>query len=164
MTGWPISFGRRARGRARLAPYLPPRLSAATLRSMPPWVGGSACSVKHENTTDQLIQGPHGVSALTALSGERLARRSKRHTRQSRPGNRVGRGAAGRAGHDLCPPSGKNPEKNDGSGASSNAHRGRTDYEASIEVARRLVKEQGLRLIPLDQRPDDHRGSGHGYR
>lgn len=149
MSAWPITFDDVLRARERIRPHLTP----TPLRSYAPLDeavgGGIRVFVKHENhNVTGAFKARNGMSVMTALSAEERRRGVVAATR----GNH-GQGVswAGRilgVPVTICVPVGNNPEKNEamrGYGATL-VEEGR-DYEEAVEMADRLVRERGLRLV-----------------
>jgi threonine dehydratase len=162
MTAWPITPEDVNAARDRLRPHLPP----TPLRSYPTLdeaVGaGVRVLVKHENFQPTgAFKVRNGLSALTALSRDELARGVVAATR----GNHgLGLAWAGRrlgAPVTVCVPLGNSPEKNAavrGLGARL-VEEGR-DYDESVAAAERLVREEGLRLVHSTNDPAVVAGAG----
>lgn len=146
---WPISFDEVLQARARIRAYLEP----SPLRSyalLDETVGaGIRVLVKHENFNPTgAFKVRNGLNAVAALSPEER----RRGVVAASTGNHgQGLAYAGRllgAPVCVCVPVGNNPEKNDsmrGLGATV-VEEGR-DYDESVEVAERLVREKGLCLV-----------------
>jgi threonine dehydratase len=146
---WPIAPADVLAARARIRPWLAP----TPLRAYAPLddaVGrGIRVLVKHENhQPTNSFKVRNGLSAVTALDAEARRRGIVGATR----GNH-GLGLA-YAGHllgapvTICVPRGNNPEKNEamrGWGAAL-VEEGR-DYDESVLVAERLVRERGLTMV-----------------
>jgi threonine dehydratase len=149
MAAWPISFEDILHARRRLRPHLPP----TALRDYPPLdeaVGaGIRVLVKHENhQPTNAFKARNGLAVMTALDAEERGRGVVAATR----GNHgLGLAYAGRllgVPVTICVPRGNNPEKNEalrGYGAEL-VEDGR-DYDDAVEVANRLVRQRGLRLV-----------------
>ena len=146
---WPIEFHDVLEARERIRPYLPP----TPLRKYAPLdraVGnGIRVWVKHENhNPTNSFKARNAMSALAALPAEARERGIIGATR----GN-WGQGLAWAGGLlgvsvTVCVPVGNNPEKNAamvGFGAEL-VEEGR-DYDESVEVAERLVRERGLTMV-----------------
>jgi threonine dehydratase len=149
MSDWPITYEDVLAARERLLPQLAP----TPLRSYPALDeavgGGIRVLVKHENFQPTgAFKVRNGLSALSALDAQERRRGVVAATR----GNH-GLGIAW-AGQRLCipvtvcVPLANNPEKNAAVRAlgARLVEEGR-DYDESVLVAERLVREQGLRLV-----------------
>lgn len=148
-TTWPIELDDVLAARERIRPFLEP----TPLRHYEPLDqavgGGVIVLVKHENhNPTNSFKVRNGLSAMTALSADERTRGVVGATR----GNHgQGLAYAGRllgAPVTICVPVGNNPEKNEamrGFGAEL-IEEGR-DYDESIVVADRLVRERGLTLV-----------------
>jgi len=146
---WPITFADVLAARERIRPHLPP----TPLRSYAPLDaalgGGVRVLVKHENHCPTgAFKARNGMAVMTALdSGER-----RRGVVAATRGNHgAGLAWAGRivgVPVTVCVPVGNNPEKNvamRGFGAEL-VEEGR-DYDEAVEVADRLVRDRGMRLV-----------------
>ena len=149
MTVWPIALADVEAARERLRPHLPPT-PLRSYAALDEAVGaGIRVAVKHENFQPTgAFKVRNGLSALTALTRERLERGVVAATR----GNHgLGLAWAGRrlgAPVTVCVPIGNSPEKNAavlGFGARL-VEEGR-DYDESVAAAERLVRERGLHLV-----------------
>jgi threonine dehydratase len=146
---WPISFDDVRRARERLRPYLDP----TPLRRYEPLDaavgGGVRVLVKHENhLPTNAFKARNGLAVMTALGAEERERGVVAATR----GNHgLGLAHAGRllgVPVTVCVPLGNNPEKNEalrGYGATL-IEEGR-DYDEAVQVADRLVRDRGMRLV-----------------
>jgi threonine dehydratase len=162
MTASPIAFADVEAARERLPPYLartPLRAYAALDAALG---AGIRVLVKHENFQPTgAFKVRNGLSALTALSPERLKRGVVAATR----GNHgLGLAWAGRrlgAPVTVCVPVGNNLEKNAaivGLGARL-VEEGR-DYDESVAAAERLVREEGLHMVHSTSDADVVAGAG----
>jgi threonine dehydratase len=162
MTASPIAFADVEAARERLRPYLArtPLRRYATLDEA---LGARLrVWVKHENFQPTgAFKVRNGLSALTALSPERLKRGVVAATR----GNHgLGLAWAGRrlgAPVTVCVPVGNNLEKNAaivGLGARL-VEEGR-DYDESVAAAERLVREEGLHMVHSTSDADVVAGAG----
>jgi threonine dehydratase len=152
---WPIEFHDVLEARQRIRPYLPPtpfRNYAALDRAVG---NGIRVWVKHENhNPTNSFKARNAMSALAALPIEARERGIIGATR----GN-WGQGLAWAGGLlgvsvTVCVPVGNNPEKNAamvGFGAEL-VEEGR-DYDESVEVAERLVRERGLTMVHSTNEP-----------
>jgi threonine dehydratase len=148
MTDWPITLDDVLAARDRLRPYLSP----TPLRDYQPLDaavgGGIRVLVKHENFQPTgAFKIRNGLSFMTALPDDARKRGVVAATR----GNH-GLGIAW-AGHQLgvrvtiCVPVGNNPEKNDMTRAlGARLIESGRDYDESVEVAQRLVRDEGMTL------------------
>jgi threonine dehydratase len=162
MTAWPITPEDVNAARDRLRPHLPPT-PLRSYTTLDEAVGaGVRVLVKHENLQPTgAFKVRNGLSALTALSGDELARGVVAATR----GNHgLGLAWAGRrlgAPVTVCVPLGNSPEKNAavrGLGARL-VEEGR-DYDESVAAAERLVREEGLHLVHSTNDPAVVAGAG----
>jgi threonine dehydratase len=149
LSDWPIALEDVLAARERLRPHLPP----TPLRAYP---GLDAAAghrlrvlVKHENFQPTgAFKVRNGVSALTALDPDARGRGVVAATRGNHglglawAGQRLGVQVA------VCVPEGNNPEKNAAMRAlgARLLEEGR-DYDESVAVAERLVREEGLHLV-----------------
>jgi threonine dehydratase len=152
---WPIEFHDVLEARQRIRPYLPAtplRNYAALDRAVG---NGVRVWVKHENhNPTNSFKARNGMSVLAALPAEARKRGVIGATR----GN-WGQGLAWAGGLlgvsvTVCVPVGNNPEKNAamvGFGAEL-VEEGR-DYDESVEVAERLVRERGLTMVHSTNEP-----------
>ncbi|HEX3528405.1 MAG TPA: threonine/serine dehydratase, partial [Thermoanaerobaculia bacterium] len=145
----PIHFEDALAARERIRPFLP----ATPLRSYPALddeIGaGIRVLVKHENhQPTNAFKIRNALSALTLLSAEQ---RSRGVVAATRGNHGMGVALAGRllgAPVTICVPVGNNPEKNlaiRGYGATL-IEQGR-DYDETVDVAKALVRDQGLHLV-----------------
>ncbi|MBI4169854.1 MAG: pyridoxal-phosphate dependent enzyme [Acidobacteria bacterium] len=144
-----MSYADVLAARDRIRPHLPP----TPLRSYAPLdaaVGeGIRVLVKHENhNPTNSFKARNGLSVMTALGAEE---RRRGVVAAARGNHGLGVAWAGKLTGTpvtICVPVGNNPEKNEavrGYGAAL-VEEGR-DYDESVEVAARLVRERGLRLV-----------------
>jgi threonine dehydratase len=146
---WPITYDEVLQARERLRPHLAP----TPLRSYPALdtaVGrGIRVLVKHENFQPTgAFKVRNGLSALTALDeGERrrgvvAATRGNHGLGVAWAGRRLGVPVT------VCVPCGNNPEKNEAVRAlgARLVEEGR-DYDESVSVAERLVRDEGLHIV-----------------
>ena len=149
MGAWPITIADVLQARKRIRDHLP----KTPLRRYTPLddaVGyGIRVWVKHENhQPTQAFKARNALAALTALSDEEKKRGVVGATR----GNHgAGLAWAGQMLHvpvALCVPVGNNPEKNEAMrGYGAEVIEDGVDYDASVLVADRLVKERGMTLV-----------------
>lgn len=143
---WPITWDDIVAARRRIAPHLTP----TPLRHYPALdaeVGnGIRVLVKHENhLPTNAFKARNALSFMTALSPEQRARGVVAATRGNHGAGLAWAGATLGVPVVICVPHGNNPEKNAairGYGAEL-VEAGR-DYDESVEVASRLVRERGL--------------------
>jgi threonine dehydratase len=145
---WPIDLDAVAAARARIAPYVP----ASPLRSYPVLdaeVGhGIRVMVKHENFNPTgSFKVRNAFSLMTALSEDE---RRYGVVAATRGNHGLGIAYAGRTFDvpvTICVPLGNNPEKNAGMRAygARLIEEGR-DYDASLAVAERIVRDEGARI------------------
>src|SRR4051812_23262607 len=149
MGAWPITIADVLQARKRIREVLP----KTPLRRYGPLdeaVGyGIRVWVKHENhQPTQAFKARNALAALTALSDEEKKRGVVGATR----GNHgAGLAWAGQLLHipvAVCVPLGNNPEKNDAMrGFGAELIEEGSDYDQSVLVAERLVKERGMTLV-----------------
>jgi threonine dehydratase len=161
-TPYPIAFADVVAARERIAPYLRPTplRSYATLDAA---VGHDIrVLVKHENhQPTNAFKVRNALSAMTHLSDEQ---RSRGVIGASRGNHGLGLAYGGRLlgiAVTICVPRGNNPEKNEamrGLGAEV-VEEGR-DYDESLLVADRLVRERGLTLVHSTNNRDVIAGAG----
>ncbi len=155
MRPWPIDFRDVLAARERLRPYLTP----TPLRSYAPLdaaVGhGIRVLVKHENhnpTNSFKIR--NGLSVMTALSE---AERRPGVVAATRGNHGLGVAWVGRelgVPVSICVPLGNNPEKNEAMrGLGAVVHEEGRDYDEAVQVALRLVREKGMRLVHSTNEP-----------
>ena len=149
MITWPITLHDVINARRRIQPWL----EATPLRHYPALDaaagGGISVLVKHENhNPTNAFKARNALSVITALSPDEMRRGVVAATR----GNH-GLGLAWAcsllgAPCTICVPVGNNPEKNEAIRAFGGAlvEEGR-DYDESVEVADRIVRERGCRLV-----------------
>jgi threonine dehydratase len=146
---WPITIADVLQARKRLRDRLP----VTPLRRYPPLEEAVGCgikvSVKLENhQPTQTFKARNGLAALSALTEEEKKRGVVAATR----GNHGA--AVAWAGHLLqipvaiCVPRGNNPEKNEAvRGFGAELIEEGDDYDQSVHVAERLVRERGMTMI-----------------
>jgi len=156
MSAWPITYDDILRARERLRPHLAPTplFSHPTLDTA---VGrGIRVLVKHENFQPTgAFKVRNGLAALSALDTETRRRGVVAATR----GNH-GLGVAWAGGRlgvpvTVCVPRGNNPEKNAAVRAlgARLLEEGR-DYDESVTVAERLVRDEGLHIVHSTNDPN----------
>ena len=146
---WPISFEEVLEARRRIRPHLaatPLRryapLDAAVGRSVAVWV-------KHENhNPTNSFKVRNALSTMTMLTAEEKARGVIAATRGNHGLGVAWAGSLLGVAVTICVPRGNNPEKNEGMVGLGAAliEEGR-DYDESLVVAQRLVRERGLRMV-----------------
>jgi len=146
---WPIRFASVVAAENRIRPHFSP----SPLRAYPELdqaVGyGLSVFVKHDNhLPTNAFKVRNGLSVVTALGADERARGVVAATR----GNHgLGLAFAGKqlgVRVTICVPLGNNPEKNDAvRGLGAELIEQGKDYDESVEVARRLVEERGLRMV-----------------
>jgi threonine dehydratase len=155
MTTWPISFGDVQAARRRLRPYL----RRTPLRRYAPLdaaVGhGIRISVKHENhNPTNSFKARNGMAVLTSLSAEERAAGVVAATRGNYGQALAWAGATLGVPVTLCVPAGNNPEKNEAmSSFGAKLVEQGADYDDAVEVARRLSRERGLRVVHATNDP-----------
>jgi threonine dehydratase len=146
---WPISLADVLEARRRIRPYIAPTplrryagLDGAVGQGISVWV-------KHENhNPTNSFKARNALSVMTRLSEEDKRRGVITATR----GNH-GLGVAWAASllgieTTICVPRGNNPEKNEGMrGLGATLIEEGKDYDESLEVAQRLARERGLRML-----------------
>lgn len=146
---WPIGFRDVLEAQRRIRPYLPP----TPLRNYAPLdqaVGGQLrVWVKHENhNPTNAFKARNAMSVLTLLPEDSRRRGIISATRGNHGQGLAWAGMLLGVPVVVCVPVGNNPEKNAamrGFGAEL-VEEGR-DYDESLEVAHRLVRERGLTMI-----------------
>jgi threonine dehydratase len=148
-TTWPITFEDVLAARDRIRPYLPP----TPFRRYAPLdaaVGaGIKVFVKHENhNPTNAFKARNALSVMAALSDDERHRGVVGATRGNHGLGLAWAGELLGIPVTICVPVGNNPEKNEairGMGAEL-IEQGR-DYDEAVEVAERLRRERGLRLV-----------------
>jgi threonine dehydratase len=152
---WPITFADVLDARERIRPHLSP----TPLRSYAPLDaavgGGIRVLVKHENHCPTgAFKARNGMAVMTSLTAQERRRGVVAATRGNHGAGLAWAGQILGAPVTVCVPVGNNPEKNEamrGFGAEL-VEEGR-DYDDAVEVADRLVKERGLRLVHSTNEP-----------
>jgi threonine dehydratase len=152
---WPIEFHDVLEARQRIRPYLPAtplRNYAALDRAVG---NGVRVWVKHENhNPTNSFKARNGMSVLAALPAEARKRGVIGATRGNWGQGLAWAGDLLGVSVTVCVPVGNNPEKNAamvGFGAEL-VEEGR-DYDESVEVAERLVRERGLTMVHSTNEP-----------
>jgi threonine dehydratase len=146
---WPIDADDVRAAQKRLAPHLPPT-ALRRYAALDAAVGsGITVLVKHENhQPTNSFKVRNGLAALTALDEGTRRRGVVAATRGNHGQGVAWAGQLLGAPVTICVPRGNNPEKNEamrGFGATL-IEEGK-DYDEAVEVAKRLVRERGLRLV-----------------
>jgi len=148
-SAWPIAMADVLEARRRLRPHLAPTplrryatLDAAVGR-------GISVFVKHENhNPTNSFKVRNAVSAVTALPPAALWRGIAGATRGNHGLGLAWAGARLGVAVTICVPQGNNPEKNEAMrGLEATLIEEGKDYDESVVVADRLVRERGLTLI-----------------
>ena len=146
---WPISFEEVLAARDRIRPHIPP----TPLRRYAPLdeaVGhGIAVWVKHENhCPTNSFKARNALSAMAALSPQEGKRGVVAATRGNHGLGVAWAGSLLGIRATICVPRGNNPEKNAGMrGYGATLVEEGRDYDESLEVAQRLVRERGLTML-----------------
>ncbi len=146
---WPISFEEVLAARARIRPHIAP----TPLRRYAPLdeaVGhGVAVWVKHENhCPTNSFKARNALSAMAALSAPEGKRGVVAATRGNHGLGVAWAGSLLGIRATICVPHGNNPEKNAGMrGYGATLVEEGRDYDESLEVAQRLVRERGLTML-----------------
>lgn len=146
---WPLTFSDVLAARARLAPHLTPTPLRAYATLDAEIGSGIRVFVKHENhQPTNAFKVRNALSVLTSLTEPERRRGLVAATRGNHglgvawAAQRLGAPAA------ICVPVGNNPEKNAGiRGLGAELIESGKDYDESVEVAKRLVVERGMRLV-----------------
>lgn len=149
MSAWPITIADVLQARKRIRDVLP-KTPLRRYAALDEAVGyGIRVFVKHENhQPTQAFKARNALSALTALTDEEKKRGVVAATR----GNHgAGLAWAGQFLHVpvvVCVPLGNNPEKNEAMrGCGAEVVEEGNDYDASVQVAERVVKERGMTIV-----------------
>lgn len=149
MNGWPISAEDVLEARRRIRPYVSP----TPLRSYPlldAVVGWDIrVLVKHENHNPTgAFKARNAMAVMTTLSDEEKQRGVVTASRGNHGLGLAWAGAALAVPVTVCVPVGNNPEKNDAirSFGARLIEQGR-DYEDAVDLAFRLVRDEGLRMV-----------------
>jgi len=146
---WPISFGDVLAARERIRPHIP----RTPLRRYAPLdlaVGeGIEVWVKHENhCPTNSFKARNALSAMTLLSPEERSRGVIAATRGNHGLGVAWAGSLLGIGATICIPKGNNPEKNAGMrGFGATLIEEGKDYDESLAVAERLVRERGATML-----------------
>jgi threonine dehydratase len=146
---WPISLEEVLEARRRIRPHLAP----TPLRSYAPLdtaVGkGVSVWVKHENhNPTNSFKVRNALSTMTRLTAEEKTRGVVAATRGNHGLGVAWAGSLLGVQATICVPRGNNPEKNEGMvGLGATLIEEGRDYDESLEVALRLVRERGLRMV-----------------
>lgn len=146
---WPISFEDVLQARDRIRPHLPVTplrrygaLDATVGRDIEVWV-------KHENhNPTNSFKVRNALSTMTALTAQERRPGIVAATRGNHGLGVAWAGSLLGVPVTICVPRGNNPEKNEGVRAlgATLIEEGR-DYDESVLVAERLVRDRGLRLV-----------------
>ena len=148
-SAWPISLDDVLAAHARIRP----RIQPTPLRRYAPLdeaVGqGIAVWVKHENhCPTNSFKARNALSAMAALSAEEGKRGVVAATRGNHGVGVAWAGSLLGIEATICVPRGNNPEKNAGMrGFGAALVEEVKDYDESLEVAQRLVRERGLTML-----------------
>ncbi len=146
---WPISLQDVLEARLRIRPHLPPTplrryaaLDAAVGRGISVWV-------KHENhNPTNSFKVRNALSKMSALPEDSRKRGVVAATRGNHGLGVAWAGALLGIEVTICVPRGNNPEKNEGMrGLGAKLVEEGRDYDESLEVAQRLVRERGLAMV-----------------
>ncbi len=149
MSEWPIAFADVLEARERLRPHLPPT-PLRRYAALDTAVGQNIqVFVKHENLQPTgAFKVRNALAALTALGSDERRRGVVAATRGNHglglawAGQRLGIPVT------VCVPLGNNPEKNEAvRGLGARLVEEGADYDESVKVAERLVREEGLALV-----------------
>ena len=149
MSTWPIAFSDVLAAAERIRPHLAPS-PLRTYAALDAAVGhGIRVLVKHENhLPTNAFKVRNGLSVLTALPIEERARGVVAATRGNHGMGVAWAGARLGVPVTICVPLGNNPEKNEAiRGYGAELVEEGADYDESVVVAKRLVRERGLRLV-----------------
>ncbi len=162
MSGWPVTFQAVVDARRRMRPYIEPtplRRYAALDAAVG---GGIEVLVKHENhNPTNAFKVRNGLSVITALGEEEAKRGVVAPTRGNHGQGLAYAGSLLNVPVVICVPVGNNPEKNEamrGYGATV-LEEGR-DFDEAVEVADRLVRDRGLRMVHPVNEPAVITGAG----
>lgn len=151
----PITFADVLAARERMRPWLSPTPARRYPTLDAEVAHGIRVVVKHENhLPTQAFKARNGISAVTALSADARAR----GVIGASTGNH-GQGLAWAAhllgaSATICVPVGNNPDKNAAiRGWGATLVEEGEDYDASVDVASRLVRERGLTLVHSTNNP-----------
>lgn len=159
---WPIAFSDVLAAERRIRPSVP----VSPLRRYAPLdagVGrGIGVWVKHENhSPTNSFKIRNALSVMTRLTGEELRRGVVAATRGNHGLGVAYAGALLGSPVTICVPHGNNPEKNEGMrGYGAELVEEGRDYDESVLVAERLVRERGLRMIQATNDPGVLAGAG----
>jgi threonine dehydratase len=149
VSAWPITIADVLQARKRIRDVLP-KTPLRRYAALDEAVGyGIRVFVKHENhQPTQAFKARSALAALTALTDEEKKRGVVAATR----GNHgAGVAWAGQLLHVpvvVCVPLGNNPEKNEAMrGFGAEVVEEGNDYDASVQVAERVVKERGMTIV-----------------
>src|SRR5207245_263015 len=163
---WPITFADVLAARDRIRPHLAPT-PLRSYAALDAAVGGAIrVLVKHENHCPTgAFKARNGLAVMTSLSAEERRRGVVAATRGNHGAGLAWAGQIVGVPVTVCVPRGNNPEKNEamrGFGAEL-VEEGR-DYDEAVEVADRLVRERGLRLVHSSNEPQVLAGAARSPR
>lgn len=152
---WPIDFRDVLEARRRIRPHLP-GTPLRNYRSLDEVAGdGIRVWVKHENhNPTNSFKARNALSVLTALPAAEIRGGVLGATRGNHGAGLAWAGALVGTSVTVCVPVGNNPEKNEAMrGFGADLHEEGRDYDESLEVARRLAGERGLRIVHSTNEP-----------
>jgi threonine dehydratase len=153
---WPITWDDVLAARARIAPHLSP----SPLRHYPALDaevgGGVRVLVKHDNhLPTNAFKARNAMALLTALAPEARRRGVVAATRGNHGAGLAWAGQILGAPVTICVPLGNNPEKNAAiRGYGAELIEAGHDYDAAVDVAKRLVEERGMTLAHSTNDPN----------
>jgi len=146
---WPISFRDVLEARERIRPYL--RATALRRYAALDAAAGEGIRVwiKHENhNPTNSFKARNALSVMTSLSEAERRRGVLAATRGNHGAGLAWAGSLLGVPVSVCVPIGNNPEKNEAMrGFGAELHEEGRDYDESLVVAQRLVRERGLRMV-----------------
>jgi threonine dehydratase len=146
---WPITFDDVLAARSRIRPFLSP----TPLRRYPALDaaigGGIEVWVKHENHQPTCaFKVRNGLAVVTALDEAERRRGVIAATRGNHGQGLAWAGARLSVPVVVCVPVGNNPDKNEAvRGLGAELIESGRDYDETVEVAERLARERGLRVV-----------------
>lgn len=153
--GWPISFEDVLAARRRIEEHIRPT-PLRRYEALDAWIGeGISVWIKHENhNPTNSFKARNGLSAVSAIPAEDRARGVVAASRGNYGLGLAWAGSLLSVPVAVCVPLRNNPEKNEairGLGAEL-IEEGR-DYDDSVEVAGRLARERGMRIVHSTNEP-----------
>ncbi|MDB4950893.1 MAG: Pyridoxal-5-phosphate-dependent protein beta subunit [Gemmatimonadetes bacterium] len=148
-TVWPVTLDEVLAGRERIRPHLPPTPLRA-YAALDARVGrGIRVCVKHENhQPTNAFKARNALSAILALPDDARRRGVVAATRGNHGAGLAWAGRLTGTAVTVCVPLGNNAEKNEAiRGFGAELIEAGSDYDASAEVAARLVEERGMTLV-----------------